>query len=193
MCAGHCDEADAIVSQCIDRMPLVGPLDQRRDQALAGQVSVVGDGDAPGVRSTRHRIDATMFVRRELSRSLDIGAARNPVNQTRAKRQRCTNRRPVEVEPSRALRLDAIGIDGDQLEINSITDSQHAVVRAHRDVLSAAPGPHSQHRLEVIFALLESLRGDDQMVQRRARNDRQRADGRSSAAKSSSILAPFGS
>ena len=47
MCAGHCDEADAIVSQRIDRMPLVGPLDQRRNQALAGQVSVIGDGDAP--------------------------------------------------------------------------------------------------------------------------------------------------
>jgi hypothetical protein len=66
-------------------------------------------------------------------------------------------------------------------------------VRAHGDVLAAAPRPDAEQRLEMIFALLQRGGGDDQVIELRVRNVAQRADGRSSAAKSSSTLAPLGS
>src|SRR5439155_10733275 len=100
----------------------------------------------------------------------------------------------VECEPARPCGRRAVGIDGDHLEEAALAELEQAVVRAHRDVFAAALRAHTQQRFEMILALLECGRRDDQVVECGANHRLPQAPAAvSSAAKSISTRAPLGS
>src|SRR5207248_1634120 len=115
----------------------------------------------------------------------------------------------IEVKKAWALRRRCAGIDGDDFEISSIVELEHAVVRPHRWMLAARLGAYAESRFDVVVALSERRRRDDQMIDRHGAKElratfSQPASGIimqesvsqalfSSAAKSISILAPLGS
>src|SRR5437870_7615467 len=185
-------------------MTLIGPLNQRGDEPAAGQMPVVRYRDAPGKATTRHRARRPEIERTRTPGSLDVRGACNPMDQPRAFGQRRAHIWRIELEPARAARCDSGRIDRDQLQVDALHgELEHAVVGAHRDVLATALRPYAKLRFDVILALVQCRRRQHEVVERGLRYWHARGEvlwtpgsyaaGCSSAAKSSSTLAPLGS
>src|SRR5271169_6769807 len=168
-------------------MAVVGPLDERRQHAPGGKRSVSRHGDPPFEATPRHRLNRAWDHAKGPSRGVDVVRARDPVNQPGQGRLKGDR---VEGEPARPARRARLRIDGDDFDIALRTEADEAVVGAHQGVLAAALRAHPKPLLEIGLALLERCRRDDQMVEGGGRHQ---AWGDSSAAKSSSTRAPFGS
>ena len=100
--------------------------------------------------------------------------ARDPVDEPRPLGQLGLQRDVVEIEPARPRGLRAVRIDGDDLEVGALAEPQERVVRAHRDVLAAGLRRDAGDVGDVLDAVGERRRGDDQMVERRGGEDRER-------------------
>src|SRR6202022_1692649 len=113
------------------------PLDKRGKQPVAWQATIRGNGDLPPVCASRHRINGARLVAGVRACAFDVVAARDPVNHARALSKKRTHAYAIEIEPPGTVGRDALRIDRDHFQITSRPETENAVVRAHRGVLSA--------------------------------------------------------
>lgn len=121
------------IGQARSRMERHLPLDQRRHQALARQMAVGRHADAPAVVAARHGQDFAEVFAAGSGVARDVVAARHPVDQARPVGRRLA----VEPEPARPARWRCRRVDGDQFEVEVLTEAKQAVVGAHAGVLAA--------------------------------------------------------
>ena len=117
MFAGERDQTNAAVDQAIARMGIGGPLDQRRHETRAGQMSVVRNRNPPVEIAARHRLHDAEIRARTCFGGIDVVGLRGPVNEARTFGQGSTHARLVQVIPPRARRFLAVRIDRDDFEI----------------------------------------------------------------------------
>src|SRR5438477_8194842 len=116
MGARECGETHARIRQSVGGMSIVRPLNERRNEAVAWQMSVLGNRDAPMERTTLYRLRWSDLDGTRAARGFDVVGARDPVNQFRLPSQRVAHRRRVEREPARPRGNDAVRIDRDHFE-----------------------------------------------------------------------------
>ena len=72
----------------------------------------------------------------------------------------------IKREPAWMPGYLAVGVDGDDFKISVVAELHHQVVRCHALVLSAARDLHARGLSNVFRALLQAVRGDDNVIKR---------------------------
>src|SRR5947207_10928807 len=152
-------------------------------------MTIVGDCDPPAQVAARHWMRDTLIGRTSRLHCFDIVGARGPMNETRPLGKRCPHPRLIQIEPARARRRVAFGIDREDFEILSRAEADERIVRPHCDVLAAELRPNAELRFDEIATISERLRSDDEVIER----DAAQCAAVSLGAKSSSTRAPLGS
>ena len=176
MAAAQAQQRQAAVRQADAGMGRHVPLDQCRQQAVAGalarlapgrQAAVVRHGEAPAQFAAGHgnggrdALGVTRLPRTQVVRQRD---ARRPVRQERAAAQPFAHGRLVQAEPARPFRRGGVGIDGDDFQVHAARHAQHAVVRAHAGMRAAARGLHAQQPGDMAGAAVQVRGGDDDVI-----------------------------
>src|SRR6266542_154092 len=152
-------------------------------------MTIVRDCDPPVEIAAGHRMHDALIDRTSRLHCFDIVGARGPMNETRSFGERCPHPRLVQIEPTRARRSFAFGVDRDDFEVLPWAEADERVVRTHHDVLAARLRADAESRFDEIATVGERLRCDDEVIER----DAAQCGGASSGAKSSSTRAPLGS
>src|SRR4030095_2584837 len=155
--------------------------------------AAIGNRYSPPIVTALHWRDGAKRNRRRRSRAFDVRRPRYPRDELRALHQLRLQRDVVEIEPAWPCRRSALRIDGDDLEVDALAQTQEGVVRAHWKMLAAGLRGCARCAGDELDAVGERCRREEEVVELRRRRIRPPHFGHrvSSLPKSISKRAPF--
>ena len=135
------------------------PFNQRRVGSLKRHIAIFRDGNLPRKISTAHGSRRPAFWWPHGAGGLHILSASNPGH-----KPGLGAAKGIQGKPTRMFRCRRIWIDCDYFQVNTFSQAQQPIVRAHQGMFSTGRHLNAEYFLYIIHSFLECRCGNGKVV-----------------------------